>query len=113
MPISNPDISYFLKMKPHGADSYYKSIKLDSSRPKVKRFFAIAKKLTYKLVSQIYEAEALGFSKEETIKLLDVNERLYNYALENKQSIEIVIINSLKVLYPEQEIQHPFVDFNL
>ncbi len=115
IPVPLPNISYFLELPKHGASVYYHARGIDlSKRPKISnviKSFGIGKSVTHTLASQIYEAQDLGFSKDETTELLDINERVYDYATIHREKIGGELMDALKKLYPDREINKPWVDF--
>ena len=107
---SGPDIAYFLELPKHVPSLRYSRI---GKRPNAKRFiksFHFSGTLTYKLASQIYEArENCGFNVEEICGLLDIDKRLINHTLKNKDEIEPRIIAGLRTLYADSSIKTPYV----
>ncbi len=70
--------------------------------------------LNYRLASEIYEAsDKCKFNIQETAEILDVSQKLVNYALEHRNEIEPVILDSLRVLYNDSKINEPYkkIDF--
>ncbi len=98
------DISYFLKV----SEPMVKRI-LEKKQPNpfIMRFkdsFA----LTYKIASQIYEAQDLGFNDEETASLVSTKDVVVTYANKYRQDIEQRIIKILDVLYPSEIHTKPY-----
>ncbi len=72
-----------------------------------------ARILSYRLASQIYEAEThplLGFSREEIGELLDTNDWTVNYVLSHKKSIVPRIIRGLRIMFDDSSIDQPYLD---
>jgi len=65
--------------------------------------------LTYTRASEIYLARDLGYSKDETVELLDVSEMVYDYAMENQGEIAEKIESVLDVLHPKSRHQRPYI----
>ncbi len=118
------DIAYLIRLPRHvvtqNSQRYLK--KIGKERPKIKpwiKAFGIPGKegvrisLTYSMAGQIYEARDLGFTKQETMELLDIsNERVLEHAMKfRKKEIAPKIISALRILYPEKNITKPYVDF--
>ena len=68
--------------------------------------------LNYRTASQIYEARDAGFSIEETLELLEKDERVYGYALEHELEISEHIINNLRIMFPDKKITKPYITFS-
>ncbi len=65
--------------------------------------------LTYRLASQIYEAEDLRFNIDEITELLNTRKEIIDYAVENRQKIENQIVMELRILYKTGEINRPYI----
>ena len=113
--ITRKDIGYFLKLHSYIAYQFY--YKGNKKRPKFSnRIFGSGPSksiLNYRTASQIYEALDLGFTKEETLELLDKNERVYDYATEHKKEISSHIVNCLKQIFPDKKISKPYLNFDI
>jgi hypothetical protein len=87
-------IRYGTKRKPH--TTYIKSF--GSSPPR----------LTYRLASQIYEAEDLGFTPPQIQELFGITEAHVNYVSANRMEIQRPIMKALQIFHPEREITKPY-----
>jgi predicted transcriptional regulator len=107
--ISAPDIAYFLDLPGYSVCQY--RIRNDKQH-KIKDFPRIdARKISYRIASQVYEAEYLGFSDEETAQLLEVSQGYVNYVLKDKELKED-IKEFLQKLYPDKRITKPYRNFS-
>ena len=98
------DITYFLEVP---ISNFSRSrLKNRQSRPFIKRIGHFA--LTYKIASQIYEAQDLGFDIKETASLIDTTDAVVNYANLYRQNVEQRIIKILDVLYPSETHTKPY-----
>ena len=107
--MSGPDIAYFLDVKVHIVKVQFDLFK---EKRKVKGFIKIFKGkkfLNYRVSSQIYKAQDNGFDKENIIKNLDINYDTYYYAVKNRKVIGGEIINTLKLLYLDENIDIPYL----
>lgn len=105
------DLSYFLKV-PHYCilTRFPKENRNDVGRNIIQFGKSVEGRLYYRTASQIYEAENAGFSKNETLELLSINNEVYDFAMNNKTKIGNFIMDSLKVLYLQREIQNPWIN---
>lgn len=71
--------------------------------------FGTRRKLTYRLASEMYEAQDLGFTKEETMQLFDAPETIVDYALEHRIRIGTEIMLALRELYKTSQITKPYL----
>jgi len=69
--------------------------------------------ITYSLASQIYESFDLKFSRENIGELLDVSDRVFSQALLYRGGIGDRIMNSLRVLYPGQRVEKPYINWKV
>ena len=111
MPLS--DIAYFCNLRARNVSVYFARRKLKRQRhPIIMSFgFSSPERLTYRLASQIYEAQDLGFPLEETAELYDTTPRVVAYAQDNRMEgkcLEIEIIRALGIIYPEEKIITPY-----
>ena len=114
--MSYADIGYFLGLPQYVV--YQRIAKSDKSiqipgRTNYLAFFGLNEKLTHKICSQIYEAQDCEFSKEEILELLDISKRVYDYAIQHKQTLEPIIINALRTMFPNKEINKPYREFKI
>lgn len=103
------DLAYFLDIPFYTVADVRRrhKIKVKANKP-IKRFGFRNKVLTYRLASQIYEAEDLGFNTEEIRELFDTREDIVNHALRYRTPIGNTIIRTLKELYPNKIINQPY-----
>lgn len=121
--LSCADIGYFLQLPKEIIHQNFHYWDIADKRPKgdfvIKRFYrkgnrgAVGGSLSYRLASQIYESKDAGFSRQETVELLDTSNKAVEYALNYKQEISNKIIRALKVLYPKARTEKPYVNFGL
>lgn len=124
IPMTAPDIAYFLELHKEVVSLYFcRYSRKKEQRPQVKKCleqFSSRENValvTYRATSEIYEAiddqgkGRCGLSKEETLEVLSLDERVYDYAISHRQEIEPAIISALKVLYPDKEVKRPYKDF--
>lgn len=111
------DIGYFLsipfyvcKQRSKKPRSYKKPIKIWSKRIE-KRAPHTEASLSYSLISQIYESQDLGFTKEETAFLLDTKDFVVSYTLEHRNEIEPKLIGQLRILYNNKEHNKPYKEW--
>ncbi|MCH7567955.1 MAG: hypothetical protein IIA87_00905 [Nanoarchaeota archaeon] len=113
------DIDYFLGLPALVVNNNIRGGGLRDKRPDTKpwiKSFGIRSNLgtlNYRLASQVYEAQDLGFSVSETMELLDSGNELVNYALENRGEISDKIVGALEVMYPDRDISKPYRDWKL
>jgi DNA-binding CsgD family transcriptional regulator len=108
-----PDIAYFIGVKSHVVQNNLRFWGLNEKRPKTKNIIKRYGReecdvVNYRNASQVFEAFDLGFSHNEIKELFDLDERVLNYILENKDKIGEVIIDSLGVMYPNKKISKPY-----
>lgn len=65
--------------------------------------------LTYRLASQIYEAHDLDFEENDITNLFNTHIKITTYALEQRAIIEPKIIHALQTIYPEHNIDKPYL----
>ncbi len=106
--MSAPDIAYFASVPHYVAKQRFTKIgKRNNVRPL--KSFPQYKRLTYRLTSQIYEAQDLGFNVEETFQLFDTTEEVVNHAIEKRKRIEPKIKSALRILY-KRKFDRPYLD---
>ncbi|PIN90596.1 hypothetical protein COU57_03165 [Candidatus Pacearchaeota archaeon CG10_big_fil_rev_8_21_14_0_10_32_14] len=107
LPLSMNDIAYFLGLPFHVVRT--NASRMELKRPEQNTFVKCFKFkerrgieyiLTYRLASQIYEAEDIGFKTGEISELFNVTDEVVDYADKHKTEIEPVILESLRTLYP-------------
>ena len=108
--VPSADIAYFLDLEPHVVVQNHARL-----RRKIKVKYSLyhnsrekGKALNYRMASQVYEAEDLGFNREEIRQLLDLGPKVAQYAFDHKTKIVPVIVRLLQVLYPEEKITTPY-----
>jgi predicted transcriptional regulator len=109
---TSPDIAYFLDLPKHIPMSRYSEFRgRNIERNIIKRFGQSGTKghLTYRLASQIYEAEDSSFNVEESCELFDVNSELVDYALKHRGEIGPKIVRGLRLLYADNDVKTPYV----
>src|SRR3989338_2031208 len=108
------DIAYFLRAPSYTVQFFSYHYKGNKIRPQVKqfikRFGSKSSILNYKTASEIYEARDLGFSREETLELLEVDNKVYRYAIRHRKEISQHIMNSLHIMFPDKEVTKPYVN---
>ena len=101
------DIAYFLGI-PDGRMRHH--IRKIGNKSKISlRNIASIRNLTYRLASQIYEAQDLGFNENEIAQLFDKKEAVVNHEIENRELYQKTIINALRVLYVDNSINKPYM----
>ncbi|MEK6928743.1 MAG: hypothetical protein AABW65_02185 [Nanoarchaeota archaeon] len=66
-------------------------------------------RLTYRIASQIYEAEDAGFSQQEMQELFEVPHHHVAHALEHRSKIAPIIMKALRLLHPEKHYTKPYL----
>ena len=104
-----PDVTYFLGINPRGSVGFH--FKKIGKRKKFPQqcISGSLNELTYRLASQIYEAQDLGFSSEEIITLLDCHKKTVEYALIRREGMGNKIIEALNTIYPETKHDRPYL----
>jgi DNA-binding CsgD family transcriptional regulator len=74
-----------------------------------KRFGSDGPRLTYRLASQMYEAQDLDFTLQQIQKLFSIAEAYVNYAFFHKREIQELIIRALQIFHPEGKITKPYL----
>lgn len=65
-------------------------------------------KLTYRIASQIYEAQDLAFNEKEIAELLDIDDGKVIFAQNNRDAVGSEIIKALKILHPDKKVEGPY-----
>ncbi|MFA5724433.1 MAG: hypothetical protein WC979_09335, partial [Candidatus Pacearchaeota archaeon] len=68
-------------------------------------------KLPVRIASQIYEMIDQNTPLKKIIKQLKITPRVFSNAIENRHIYEPHIISELKAMYPEENVQRPYVNF--
>ncbi len=114
--MSTVDVAYFLNVETYNA---YNNMRIYG---KAKRTSVILAQfvngkdkeyLFYKHASQVYEAQECGFTPEETQQLVDISSKAYNFIMQNRTTIEPVIINALRTMYATPMHSLPYVTAEL
>lgn len=102
------DIAYFVDVPIHVVKWYLNQV---GTKPIAKPFIVSIqqKRLTYRLASQIYEARDLDFRVHEIAQLFDTTEHIVNYALDNRQIHQKTIIDALRILHANNNINKPYL----
>ncbi len=110
LPLSIPDLEYFLQISNQFITVVFKEMKVKRPKRIIKQFgFGQSKSnLTYRLASQIYEAQDAGFTPADTVQLLDSNPIVIKYALEHRPQLEQTILGALKLFYPQENLTTPY-----
>lgn len=95
---------------------YNSSKKFDAIRSKhptgrIKRFWHPDKRdeiLTYRLASEIYEAQDASFNMDEIVQLTNKSPDLVSYALQNRSEIEGPIVSFLQAFYSAPGHGNPY-----
>ncbi|MBI2632505.1 hypothetical protein HYW75_05865 [Candidatus Pacearchaeota archaeon] len=102
--MNNSDRAFFMNLPVHTLINYG----IKGSRVFVKVFGYKGVKLTYRLASQIYEAQDTGFNREEILELFNTSPIYVDYALEHREEIAPKIIDALNVLHPGKNYRLPY-----
>jgi len=107
MPIR--DIAYFLDVPDYVVPQYFSGI---GTRPK-SEYLAVmlgvnGRQLSYRLLSQIYEAQDASFERNEIAQLLDIKEKVVNFAIENRSDFALKIVSALWTLHNNSNISTPY-----
>jgi predicted DNA-binding transcriptional regulator AlpA/predicted transcriptional regulator len=106
------DIAYFSDYSPDNLNAYF-SVHRDElgERPKntcLGLKYHLKGHLDYRLASEVYQAEDLGFSKEEILDLFDMSEKVYGVLCKDRKDIKGKIIEALRTLNPDKVIDKPY-----
>jgi len=109
------DVAYFLGTPFYNISLYFTKYlqrgKRHETKHFVKRFGSRGNSyLTYYKASEIFQARDLGFNRDETLELLDVDGRVYDYAIQNQGEIIETIVRNLRIIFPERQIQRPYIE---
>ncbi len=107
----NQDIGYFFDLSHHAIYFRFKNAGYSPKAGKPLKSFGFDPKeyLTYRLASQIYEAQDLGFKPNDIAILLDAGKRAVEYALAKRKTIAPVIVYALIARYPNVVITAPYL----
>ncbi len=104
--MSASDVGYFLGRPDHVVNQRWAKLGSKKRSTYIKRLKGHF--LTYRLASQIYEAQDLGFVQKEIMDLFETNQELVGYAFEHRDTIGKNIITALKMISPQEEISVPY-----
>jgi hypothetical protein len=65
-------------------------------------------KFSYRHASQIYEAQDMGFSRDEMKYLLDLPFEAIDYGLSERKTLEPKLIKQLRALYGDNTLSKPY-----
>ncbi len=104
--ISSGDMAYFLDVSPAFVDHHRE----DNCINPYRGFLGVVGRqwITYRLASQIYEAKDAGFTPDEIPELLDASVTVVSYALKQRSTFEVKIIDGLRVLYDKPALDKPY-----
>src|SRR3989344_4020138 len=105
MGLPNRDIAYFVGLPDHFPKAYF--AKKSSKNPA--EAFISGSLLTYRLASQVYEAQDLGFTPAEIAELVDARIKTISFAIAQRISIERPIIDALREVYKDNKHDKPYV----
>lgn len=106
--IGEPDISYFLRVRGRSVDQYLRREGVLRIHPNY--LAQIGHKIvTYRLGSQIYEAQDAEFKKNEIAELLDTSREIVTHVINDRSRLAPKIVRVLKALYSSQDIRKPYV----
>jgi len=107
-PLSVTDIAYFLELSYRGVHNNL-SLQDNKSVKKEPIIKGVGKhRLSYIRVSQIYEAQDLGFNPQETSELLNLSPDRISYVQQNRHQYAPIIIQALQKMFPEESINTPY-----
>lgn len=86
-----------------------KGVKVDSWIAKFGNYKESVEIIRYQHASQLYEALAVGFSRDEAIEYADVSNQGYDYLIEHRKRIEATLVNAIKTLYNQPMYDKPYV----
>jgi len=111
--MSAQDMIYFLDINISRLLLYQRLRRLTGDkRPllnKPEGFYKRGRSLTYRIASQVYEAQDLEFNPDEISQLTGRSTRIVNCLIQRRSEIEPKIISALRVLYPNRNIDKPYI----
>ncbi len=105
---SNYDICYFLGLPKHTINNRYMGKERKTGKRCIK-YFGSNGLLTYKIASEVYEAQDCLFNQEEIMGLTGKNDEVVRYAIGHRKEIEPQIVSGLRVLYNDDSLTKPYV----
>jgi transcriptional regulator with XRE-family HTH domain/ribosomal protein S8 len=106
LPMTCLDAAYFLGVKWHVVSKRFNAI---GKRDHIVKPLTLKRGLNYHQVSQIYESQDAGFTKQETAGLLGIKEKNIEYAINNRDDLSPKIVDALTKLFPNRVIDKPYL----
>ncbi|MCF7871952.1 hypothetical protein K9L97_02865 [Candidatus Woesearchaeota archaeon] len=103
------DVASFLDLS---LSSVYNNVNKDvvSSFPSRRDvYFYDGKSLSFYELSEVYFGFDNGFSKDELSFVLDLSSFFVSYGLNNRDKFEPVLVDNLRVLFPDKVISKPYI----
>jgi len=104
LPLNSIDISYFIGTKKHNVHDKFRM--MGGRKNQQSKF--LSKRITYRLASQVYEAQDIHMDNEDICDLLEINEELLAYITLKRDSYEPRIIKALRVIYADKNLNKPY-----
>ena len=101
------DVAYFISVNRGTLELYFKNLG-GKSRNFPLYYGGGSEKTSYRTAAQAYESLDLGFTKEETIELLELKEKEFDYLSKNRETIERKIVNDLRYIYERNDIERAY-----
>lgn len=106
--MSDRDLGHFLDLIPYKIrcirEEYF-----TEQRPKGRWLrYGWGRTTTYHTASQVYEAQDLGFTRDEIAELLDIEPEAIDFVNEKRVEIEPKIIKLLQIIEPKKQIKKPY-----
>jgi predicted transcriptional regulator len=116
--LSSTDLAYFLNLpcyvvQQYFYEHYYKGDKKRLSFRCYAKKFGDSSILAYRTTSHIYEALDSGFRKREIMQAYEILRMHYVYAIENRPEIEKHLIQLLRRIFPDKQINTPYLEFKV
>lgn len=109
LPLTASDIAYFIGVRDNIVRMTYNNAGArERGKPLLFGSFKNSKVVTYRLASQVYEAQDLGFKSKEISQLLDIDKSLLEKIISNKKEYEPKIIGALRIIYADKNFKYPF-----
>ncbi len=111
--MNGPDVAYFIDVESYVACHNMRSYgRRKKGYVELMRFQNSERKkefISYRHASQVYEALDCGFTPQETEQLAEISQRAYKFIMQNRTTIEPVIINALRTIYAAPTHSLPYV----
>jgi len=104
--MSNEDIAYFLGVSYHTVHDAFRRMGYRGVHYLNTHIHGVS---SYRKMSQLYEAQDAGFTREETVEYSGLISDLVYWGIENRPEIEAKIINAFDVLYPGEKHLKPYL----